>query len=155
MSKLQVRNETIIDAPASSIWSIITDINMLHKVNPGIISATGNMNKLNATRSCQISNRGKVGNVTERLIELVPERKTVWTIEKDDMGMGKMLKDARFYFLLEKISDGQTRVINETWYEPASLIAKIMNPLMIKKMIAKTQAQILDNLKSITANPNA
>lgn len=149
MLKLQARNEVIIEAPISRIWSIITDINMLHKINPGVVSATGVMNKLNATRSCQISNRGKVGNVTERLIELEPERKTVWAIEKDDMGMGKMLKDARFYFLLEKISDEQTRVINETWYEPANLIAKIMNSLMIKKMITKTQQQILANLESI------
>jgi carbon monoxide dehydrogenase subunit G len=152
MNKLQARNEAIIDAPISRIWALITDIETLPKINPGVVTATGQMNELNATRCCQISNRGKIGNVTERLVELEPERKTVWAIESDDMGMGKMLKDARFYFYLEKISDRQTKVISETWYQPANLIAAIMNGLMMKKMISKMQAQILSNLSSITSN---
>ena len=50
MSKLQARNEAIINAPVSKIWSLITDINQLHKVNPGVIKATGSMNQLNGTR---------------------------------------------------------------------------------------------------------
>lgn len=150
MSKLQARNEIVINAPVAQIWSIITDIDQLHKVNPGVIKATGAMNQLNSTRVCQIDNRGKVGNMTERLIEMVPEKRTVWTVVEDDMGMSKMLKDPKFYFHLEKISDSQTRVINETYYTPANFMAKIMNGLMMKKMISKTQAQILQNLKTLT-----
>ena len=151
MSTLQAMNERIIDAPIGEIWSIITDIDMLHKVNPGVVSAVGAMNKLNATRTCQINNRGKIGNITERLIEMEPDVKTVWVIENDDMGMSKMLKDARFCFFLEKIDDNRTKVINETWYKPANLIAMVMNRLLIKKMIVKMQQQILANLKSLTS----
>ncbi len=152
MNKLQARNEAIIDASIDRIWAIITDIDMLHKVNPGVVMATGTMDALNATRSCQINNRGKIGNMTERLIEMEPRKKTVWTIEKDDMGMGKMLRDTRFCFHLEKISDSQTRVVNETWYTPANIVANIMNALVMRKMIANAQRQILDNLKSLTKN---
>lgn len=152
MNTLQARNEAIIDAPISKIWVIITDIEMLPRVNPGVVSATGSMNKLNATRSCQIDNRGKIGNMTERLIEMQPEKKTVWTIENDDMGMSKMLKDTRFCFHLQRISDSQTKVVNETWYKPANIIAKIMNALVMRKMISKAQEQILNNLKSLTQN---
>jgi carbon monoxide dehydrogenase subunit G len=155
MNKLQARNEAIIDAPVGKIWSVITDIEMLHKVNPGIVKATGAMNTLNATRHCEITNMGRTGNVTERLIEFEPEKKTVWTIEADDMGMSKMMKDARFCFYLEKINEAQTKVINETWYEPANIVAKIMNAVMMKKMIYKTQARILNNLKWITSNTNS
>src|SRR5688572_25815666 len=147
MSKLQARNEMTINAPIGSIWSLITDINQLPKINPGVIKATGRMDKLGETRTCEINNRGKVGNMTEKLIELVPEKRTVWTIESDDMGMSKMLKEPKFYFHLEKISDNKTRVINETYYKPANFMARIMNALMMKKMIAKAQAQILTNLK--------
>jgi hypothetical protein len=39
MSKLQARNEAIINAPVRSIWSIITDINLLQQINPGILKA--------------------------------------------------------------------------------------------------------------------
>ncbi|MBI4945190.1 MAG: cytochrome P460 family protein [Bacteroidetes bacterium] len=39
MSKLQARNEMVINAPISKIWAVITDINVLHKINPGVIKA--------------------------------------------------------------------------------------------------------------------
>src|ERR1043165_8354929 len=139
MNTLQAKNEAIINAPISAIWSVITDINQLHKVNPGVVKAQGTMNILNGTRTCEINNRGKIGIMTERLIELEPEKRTVWTIESDNMGMSKMLKDTRFCFHLQKISDTQTKVVNESWYQPANLIARIMNAMVMRKMISKAQ----------------
>jgi Polyketide cyclase / dehydrase and lipid transport len=150
MSQLQARNEAIINAPVSSIWAIITDITILPKVNPGVIKATGRMDKQGETRTCEINNKGQKGTMTEKLIELLPEKKTVWTIESDTMGMSKMLKDSRFVFNLEKIEDNKTKVVNETFYQPANFIAKIMNRLLMKKMILKAQEQILANIKLLT-----
>ena len=88
--------------------------------------------------------------MTEKLIELVPEKKTVWTIESDTMGMSKMLKDPRFCFYLEKLDDNKTRIINESYYQPANLMVKIMNGLMMKKKMRKIQGQILSNIKSLS-----
>ena len=149
MSKLQARNEVIINAPVSSIWAIITDINLLQKINPGVTKATGRMDKQGETRTCEFNQRGKIGTMTERLIELDPEKKTVWTIESDTMGRTKMLKDTRFCFYLEELNDNKTKVINESYYQPANLMAKIMNGLMMKKMMSKIQGQILLNIKSL------
>ena len=149
MSKLQARNEAIVSAPVSSVWAIITDINLLHKINPGVIKATGRMDKQGETRTCEMDNKGRKGTMTEKLIELVPEQKTVWAIENDTMGMSKMLKDPRFCFYLEKLGDSKTKIINESYYEPATFVAKIMNVLMMKKMMRKIQSQILSNIKSI------
>ena len=133
MSKLQAHNEAVINASISSVWAIITDINLLQKVNPGVIKATGRMDKQGETRTCEMNNRGKKGTMTEKLIELVPETKTVWAIESDTMGMAKMLKDPRFCFYLEKIDDNKTKIINESYYEPANLMVRIMNVLMMKR----------------------
>lgn len=149
MSKLQARNEAIVNAPVSSVWAIITDINLLHKINPGVIKATGRMDKQGETRTCEMDNNGRKGTMTEKLIELIPEQKTVWAIENDSMGMSKMLNDTRFCFYLEKIGDRKTKIINESYYEPATFMAKIMNALMTKKMMGKIQSQILSNIKSI------
>lgn len=152
MSKLQARNEAIINAPVSRVWAILTDINVLPKINPGVITASGRMDKQGETRTCEMENRGKRGTMTEKLIELVPEKKTVWAIESDTMGMGKMLIDPRFCFYLEKVGDGQTKIINESYYLPANLMVKIMNVLMMKKKMGEIQAQILSNVKKMAEN---
>jgi carbon monoxide dehydrogenase subunit G len=149
MSTLQARNEAIINAPIGSIWAIITDINQLHKINPGVVKATGRMDKQGETRTCEINNNGRKGTMTEKLIECVPEQKTVWAIENDTMGMSKMLKNTRFCFYLEKIEENKTKIINESYYEPATFMAKLMNAFMMKKMMGKVQGQILSNIKSL------
>jgi len=149
MNKLQARNEAIINAPISSIWAIITDINLLHKVNPGVIKASGRMDKQGETRTCEMNNKGRKGTMTEKLIELVPEKKTVWVIENDTMGMSTMLKNTRFCFDLEKLDDNKTKIINESYYQPSNFMVKIMNVLMMKKKMSEIQEQILSNIKSI------
>ena len=150
MNTLQARNEAVINAPVESLWAIITDINSLHKINPGVIKASGRMDRQGETRTCEIENSGRKGTMVERLIELVPHKKTVWTIESDTMGMSRMLNDTRFVFNLEQLSENQTKVINETYYQPTNLQAKIMNGLMMKRMVRKAQQQILSNLQSLT-----
>lgn len=149
MSKLQARNEATIHAPISRVWAIITDIQMLDKVNPGVIKATGRMDKQGETRTCEMENRGRRGTMTEKLVELVHEQKTVWVIENDSMGMSKMLKDPKFCFYLEKLGENQTKIINESYYEPANLMVRIMNALMMKKKMGEIQEKILSNIKSI------
>ena len=111
------------------------------------------MDKQGETRTCEMDNKGKKGTMTEKLIELVPEKKTVWAIENDTMGMAKMLKDPRFCFYLEKVSENKTKIINESYYEPKTFAAKIMNALMMKKMMGKIQSKILSNIKNLAENP--
>ena len=149
MSKLQARNQEIINAPIGKVWAIITDINLLDKINPGVITAKGRMDKQGETRTCEMDNKVRKGTMTEKLVELVHEQKTVWVIENDTMGMKKMLKDPRFCFYLEKVGDTKTKIINESYYLPANLMAKIMNALMMKKKMGKIQTQILTNIKVI------
>jgi uncharacterized protein YndB with AHSA1/START domain len=150
MSTLQARNEAIIEVPVERLWAVITDINALPKVNPGVIKASGRMDLQGETRTCEIDNRGRKGTMVEKLIELVPQKKTVWTIENDTMGMSKMLADTRFVFELEKLDDNRTKVINETYYRPANLMARVFNGLMMKRMISRAQEQILANLRTLT-----
>lgn len=149
MSKLQAHNEAIIHAPVSKVWSIITDINLLSQINPGVINATGRMDKQGEIRTCEMQNGGRKGTMTEKLVELVPEQKTVWAIERDSMGMAKMLRDPRFCFYLEKLDDSRTKLINESYYEPANLMVKIMNALMMKKKMNQIQEKILSNIKAL------
>ncbi len=149
MSKLQARNELVVNAPIDRVWALITDIKQLHLVNPGVVSAHGTMNQLNGTRTCEMSNNGKKGTMTERLIELEPFRKTVWTVVEDSMGMSKMLNNTRFCFYLEKVSEHRTKIINESYYQPATIFASVLNALMMKRTMGKIHGQILSNIQTV------
>jgi len=149
MKNIQVRNEKIINAPAGSIWTVITNINMLPKIMPGVVSATGRMDKEGETRICELNNGGRKGKVTEKLIELVPEKKTVWKLVDDTMGMGKLLKDTEFVFILEKQDENKTKLISESHYRPGNFIAKVLSAVVLKKMMSKTQDKILNNISQI------
>jgi hypothetical protein len=59
MNILQARNEAVINAPVESLWALITDINSLHKINPGVIKASGRMDQQGETRTCEIENNGR------------------------------------------------------------------------------------------------
>jgi hypothetical protein len=107
------------------------------------------MDKQGETRTCEFNNRGRRGTMTEKLIEFIPEKKTAWTIENDTMGMSKMLKDTKFCFNLEKLDDNKTKLVNESYYQPAGLVAKIMNSLVMKKKMGQIQQQILSNIKTL------
>jgi len=149
MSKLQARNDMMVNAPIKKIWAIITDIDFLPKINPGVIKAIGRMDKQGETRTCEFNRGGKIQTMTERLIELEPEKKTVWTIRNDTMGMSKMLKETRFCFYLERLGDNLTKLTNESYYQPANIIATIMNALAMKRKMRQIQEQILANIKAL------
>ena len=149
MSKLQAKNQLEMNAPAQKVWEVITDINQLHKINPGVVKATGKMNELGSTRTCEMSMRGKKGVLVERLVEFVPQTRTVWEMVSDDMGLGKMLKNVRYHFTLKKVNEGKSRLTAESYYEPANFFGTIMNVLMMKKMFSKGQDTILKNINSV------
>ena len=142
MSTLQARNQSVIKAPIDAIWSVITDISQLPKVNPGVVKATGRMDKQGKLRTCEIINHGRKGTMVERMVELVPQ--------SDTMGMSRMLRETRFVFNLEKPTDNETVVVTETFYEPNNFFATILNKLIMKRMINKAQDQILANIKVLT-----
>lgn len=118
-----------------------------------MVKVTGVMDQLNGCRTCEIINNGRPGTMIERLIQLVPERKTVWTIENDSMGMSRMLKDTRFCFHLEKTGVNKTKLINESYYATVGFAGLILNALMMKRMMTKLQKQILKNIKNLFEKP--
>jgi hypothetical protein len=150
MSTLQARNEAVVNASTSAIWSVITDVSLLPKINPGVIKANGIMNEPNGSRTCEVDNKGRKGTIVEKLVEFVPEKRTVWEVQSDTMGMKKMLKDIRFFFVLARVSDSTTKVTAETHYTPGNWVIGIMNRLMMRKMFAQAQETILNNIRTLT-----
>ncbi|HXD78408.1 MAG TPA: SRPBCC family protein [Puia sp.] len=152
MSTLQARSEALLNASVSRVWAIVTDITLLPRINPGVIKVSGAMNEPNAVRTCEVESKGRKGIITEKLVEFVPEKRMVWKVESDTMGMSKMLLDTRFSLLLETVTDSSTKVTAETHYSPRTILARMMNGLMMKKMFAKAQEKILQNLRALAQN---
>jgi hypothetical protein len=67
------------------------------------------------------------------------------------MGMGNMLKGTKFCFVLEKLDEYKTKVINESYYQPVNvLLVSVMNRLIMKRKMRQIQKQIQTNIKFLT-----
>jgi hypothetical protein len=107
------------------------------------------MDKLDAVRVCTIRMGKKRGSLQEKLVEFIPNKSTVWQHIEDDMGMSKMMRNITYKFELIDTGGSSTKIISESYYEPANAVAKVINPIVIKRMFHKGQRQILSNIKQI------
>jgi len=65
------------------------------------------------TKICEFNSKGRKGTITERLIELMRNEKTVWTMESDTMGMSKIFTHD-FVFTLKNWRQGGKRILLST-----------------------------------------
>lgn len=149
-SRLQVQNETEIQAPVERIWSIITDDpRYLSLLNPSVKKVTSEEPRMDAVRVCDVVMNGKEGTMQERCVQYAPHDRITWLVEKDSYGMSSMFSDVRFSFELNPSGQQSTRVISRSFYEPKHVFSRLMNALIMRRKFYSVQENILQNLKKV------
>lgn len=150
-SKLQGRNEIVIDAGADRIWEILED-SRSHL--PHVLPIVNNVEidgkeYLGAVRRCDVNLAGRDGHTVERCIESVPNGRLSHAIEDDSFGFSRALSDFWFSFVLEPEGPHKTRVRIETHFEPHGLKGRVMSTLMMKRKFRHVREAALSNLKRL------
>lgn len=155
--KIQGRNEILIDATPEQVFAVLEDSSRVPEYMQAVKQIdvpSGRREEVGATRSCQVDMEGKHGEVTERCIELVKNRRISFVVERDSFGFLKMFEDFGFSFILEPRGDRQTLVALEGFYRERSLLARIMNSMMMKRKLHQLRSGILAGLKVSVQRPN-
>lgn len=147
MKSMQRYNETLIQAKAEQIWTILEDSTLLPQWAPMVKSTTGKIEKAGSVRTCQVEWEGRKDEVAERCIEAIPNRKITWVMEQGMMT--KMFSKIQFGFALEPKNGGATLVRLGFLYEPRNLLARLMYSLMMKRKLDSLRKTLLANIKNI------
>lgn len=108
---MQIRTETMIDAPASTVWQVLTDFRAYGQWNPFILSIRGDLVEGEQLQVVVHQPGGRELGYHPKVLKVVPGEQLRWRARLMFGG----LFDGEHYFLLEErqADDGskQTRLI--------------------------------------------
>jgi hypothetical protein len=70
-------------------------------------------------------------------------------MDHDTLGFSRMLSDFGFSFTLTPTVDGETLVRTETYYRPRTLLANVMNLLLMRRKFRAARQRFLGGLKAL------
>jgi hypothetical protein len=150
-SRLQGRDDIVVDAPARILWQLISDSNELPNWGPPVRSVEvmtvgADAEKLGTARKVQAEFRQKSGYFLEHRVEHVDGRKIAYLIDEDNFGISRLLSRPGFSLELDPKGDQATRVIFSFFHDPKGFKGLIMNPL-IKLQQRRNRLVALGSLK--------
>lgn len=146
---LQGTWHVLVERPLAEVWRVLDDsANLTGWCGFFVKETNGGKEGPGATRDCVLETGGRRGQVHERCIEYTPQRRIIWTMERDTLGITGMLRGFTFGFTLEPEGEGRTRVIFEQRWTPATLLARILVPLVMRRQMGRTNEQLLQALKA-------
>ncbi len=89
----------------------------------------------------------KIAHYHELRIEHIEGQKIGYRIEKEDMGLFKMITEVGFTMELESLGPHQTKVVWEFFQNPRGIVGHIMNRLFVVHQQRKNRRNALDSLK--------
>jgi hypothetical protein len=119
---------TEIDAPASTVWDIISDLEGYQDWNPFIVEARGELRPRGRVRA-RIANGRKPRAFTARVLHVQPERLIAW---RGHLGVPGIF-DGTHVIEIEPVDEHRTRVVQRERFNGVVL------PFARKKLAEKEQ----------------
>jgi hypothetical protein len=91
---------------------------------------------------------GRKGSCIEEITEYVPGSRFVTAFPEDTWGLSEQLADFTVETVVEPAGDG-TRVRLNAYYRPRSLVMKLLNPLGLRRLMARRAHGVLAGVKRL------
>ncbi len=158
--KLQWEVKIRINAPLKKVWDATQDISSIPIYHPEVekVELLSNQNERapGVEYKCVIpEGNPRSGSCIEKVIENVEYEKTTILAVEDTWGLSKMLKNYITDVTFEK-ADEQTTILHFSgYYDPIGLKVKIMNILVLRRIMKKRGKQVLTGLKDLVEKNQA
>lgn len=134
-SRLQGRDDIVIDASVQTLWSVISDSTELPNWGPPvrsveIIGRDEGAEKLGSARKIQAVFGRKSGYFIEHRVEHLEGHKIGYLIDEDSFGMDRILLRMGFRLELDPSEGAATRVTFSFFHDTRGLKGRIMNPMV-------------------------
>ena len=149
---LQGRDEIIVAAPVTKIWSLISDSFRLPEWGPPVrsVDVLGEFRdpeRLGSRRRVHAEFDGKRGHFVEVRTEHEEGRKIAYLIEEETFGLFKVMSRPGFSLEIEPAGKDATRVVFSFFHEPKGLLGSLLNVLVIRRAQRKNRLAALVSLK--------
>lgn len=148
--KHQIHRSIRIDAPPSSVWTVVADSTLLPEWVPMVHRVEHGAEGVGAVRRCEVDFGGRKGSMVERCVAFDAERRASYVVDEDTLGFNKMFADYGFSITLEPAGDGETAAHIDTYYTPRNAMSAVMNTLVARRKFAGTVETILGGLKALS-----
>lgn len=150
-SRLQGRDDIVVDAPIPILWQLIADSHELPNWGPPVrsvevITDDAEAEKLGSARKIHAEFGRKSGSIVEHRVEHVEGRKIGYLIDEDTFGLDRILLRMGFSLELDPTEDQATRVTFSFFHDPKGFKGLVMNPV-IKLQQRRNRLAALRSLK--------
>jgi hypothetical protein len=144
-----------INASSKRVWDIIDDISLIPQYHPevGKVDLISGQSKraVGVKYQCNIL-EGRKGSCIEEVVEYIPNRKMSTGMREDTWGMSKMFTDFLAETTVIPRSENSTILQFEAFYNPVGLKNKLLNFLLLRRIMKKRAIQTLHGIRRISEN---
>ena len=155
-SQFQWAVEIRINAPVEKVWEAGQDLTLIPQYHPEVRHVefvSGATRRAPGVEYKCIVPEGRKGWCVERVVENIPNQKMSIEFPEDSWGLSRMLDNFLTELTLHS-EDGATRVRLEAFYAPKSLRLRVMNALVMRRMMRKRAILTLQGLKRMIEGQN-
>jgi hypothetical protein len=150
-SKLQGRDDIVVNAPAEILWKLISDSRELPSWGPPVKSVEvmtngSEVENIGTARKVHAAFGRKSGYFVEHRVEHVEGRKIAYLIDEENFGLFRVLCRPGFSLELDPTGGQSTRVTFSFFHDPKGFKGRILNPL-IKMQQRRNRLAALRSLK--------
>ena len=152
---LQWHTEITVAALPERVWAIADDITLIPRYHPEVrhveLISGAKQRAAGVRYRCTIP-EGRKGNCIEEITEYVPGSRFVTAFPEDSWGLSEQLADFTVETVVEPVAEG-TRIRLNAYYRPRSLLMKLLNPLGLRRLMARRAYGVLAGVKRLAEEP--
>jgi uncharacterized protein YndB with AHSA1/START domain len=152
---LQWRTQITVAAPQERVWAIAEDITLIPQYHPEVRHVeliSGAKRRAAGVRyRCTIP-EGRRGTCIEEISEYVPGSRFVTAFPEDSWGLSKQFAQFTVETVVEPAPEG-TRIRLSAHYRPRTLLMKLLNPLGLRRIMARRAFRVLAGVKRLAEEP--
>lgn len=149
---LQWQTSITIDATPQRVWAVVDDITLIPKYHPEVrqvdLLSGAHTRAAGVRYRCSIP-EGRKGSCVEEVTEYEAGSRFVTTFPEDTWGIGEMLSSFSVESIVAPDAQGKAVLTLKAYYRPRSLLARLSNPLVLRRMMAKRAHATLRGIKRL------
>lgn len=149
---LQWKTSVAIRAPRERVWAIVDDISRIPEYHPEVrkveLLSDRNTRAAGVRYRCIIP-EGRKGSCVEEVVDYVPGERMTIAIPEDTWGLSRMLAGFLAETALVPRGEAETVVTLEAYYRPVGWKARLLNPLILRRLMAGRARRTLEGIKRL------